>query len=59
MSRIVEEVIAANPQPVSEYLGGKETVLRFLIGQVMKATRGKANPNLAGQLLKEKLSSMK
>ncbi len=59
LSRIVEEVIAANPQPVSDYLGGKETVLRFLIGQVMKATRGKANPNLAAQLLKEKLSSMK
>jgi aspartyl-tRNA(Asn)/glutamyl-tRNA(Gln) amidotransferase subunit B len=55
LSRIVEEVIAANPEAVSEYLGGKETVLRFLIGQVMKATRGKANPNLAGQLLKEKL----
>ncbi len=56
LSRIVEEVIAANPGPVSEYLGGKETVLRFLIGQVMKATRGQANPNLADQLLKEKLA---
>lgn len=56
LARIVEEVIAANPKPVAEYLGGKETVLRFLIGQVMKATRGKANPNLVGQLLRDRLS---
>jgi aspartyl-tRNA(Asn)/glutamyl-tRNA(Gln) amidotransferase subunit B len=55
LSRIVEQVIAENPGPVAEYLGGKEPVLRFLVGQVMKATRGKANPHLVNELLKQKL----
>ncbi|MGA9349217.1 MAG: Asp-tRNA(Asn)/Glu-tRNA(Gln) amidotransferase subunit GatB [Anaerolineae bacterium] len=55
LSRIVEQVIAENPGPVAEYLGGKGPVLRFLVGQVMKATRGKANPKLVNQLLLEKL----
>jgi aspartyl-tRNA(Asn)/glutamyl-tRNA(Gln) amidotransferase subunit B len=55
LARIVEQVIAENPDPVAEYLGGKEPVLRFLVGQVMKATRGKANPRLVNKLLKEKL----
>jgi aspartyl-tRNA(Asn)/glutamyl-tRNA(Gln) amidotransferase subunit B len=40
---------------VAEYLAGKEAVLRFLVGQVMKATRGKANPQLVTKLLEEKL----
>jgi aspartyl-tRNA(Asn)/glutamyl-tRNA(Gln) amidotransferase subunit B len=40
---------------VAEYLGGKEAILRFLVGQVMKATRGKANPQLVTKLLQEKL----
>jgi aspartyl-tRNA(Asn)/glutamyl-tRNA(Gln) amidotransferase subunit B len=56
LSRMVEQVIAENPGPVEEYLGGKEAVLRFLVGQVMKATRGKANPHLVNELLKERLS---
>ena len=56
LSRIVEQVIEENPGPVAEYLGGKEPVLRFLVGQVMKATRGKANPHLVNELLKQKLS---
>jgi len=56
LSRIVEQVIAENPGPVAEYLGGKEPVLRFLVGQVMKITRGQANPRLVNELLKKKLS---
>ena len=56
LSRIVEQVIAENPGPVAEYLEGKEPVLRFLVGQVMKATRGQANHHLVNELLKEKLS---
>jgi aspartyl-tRNA(Asn)/glutamyl-tRNA(Gln) amidotransferase subunit B len=52
---VVDEVIAANPDVVAQYLGGKETVIGFLIGQVMQATRGKANPKLVGQLLRDKL----
>ena len=55
LSRIVEQVIEENPGPVAEYLGGKEPVLRFLVGQVMKATRGKANPRLVNELLKDEL----
>ena len=55
----VEEAISSNHGPVTDYLGGKETAMRFLIGQVMKITRGKANPQLASRLLKEKLESMR
>ena len=55
LSRVVDEVIAANPKAVADYLAGKKPVLRFLVGQVMKATRGKANPKLANELLLEKL----
>ena len=59
LSRIVAGVLEENPRPVQEYLGGKEAVLRFLIGQVMRATRGKADPQLATQLLKEQLTAIK
>ncbi len=58
LSRIIEQVIAENPGPVAEYLAGKKTVLRFLVGQVMKATRGKANPHLANRLFEEKLGQV-
>ncbi|MEA3545432.1 MAG: Asp-tRNA(Asn)/Glu-tRNA(Gln) amidotransferase subunit GatB [Thermodesulfobacteriota bacterium] len=53
---IVDEVIAANPDPVAEYRGGKEKLMGFFVGQVMKASQGKANPGMANQLLKKKLS---
>ncbi len=56
---VVERVIADNPKPVKEYLGGKEGILKFLVGQVMKATKGQANPTLAANLLTEKLKSIK
>ena len=49
----VERVLDENPGPVAEYLAGKEQVLRFLIGQVMHATRGQANAQLVQELLKE------
>ncbi|SEA76975.1 aspartyl/glutamyl-tRNA(Asn/Gln) amidotransferase subunit B [Desulfuromusa kysingii] len=52
---IVNEVIAANPSQVAEYLGGKEKMLGFFVGQVMKASKGKANPGMVNQLLKKKL----
>jgi len=47
--------IAANPQAVADYRAGKESAIKFLVGQVMKATRGRANPNLVNDLLKQKL----
>ena len=56
IERIIDDVLAANPKQVEQYKGGKTTVLGFLVGQVMKATRGQANPALLNQLLKDKLS---
>jgi len=52
---IVDEVITANPDQVAEYRGGKEKLMGFFVGQVMKASKGKANPGMANQLLKKKL----
>ena len=55
LERLADEVIAANPVSVQDYLAGKERALGFLVGQIMKATAGKANPGLINQVLKEKL----
>nr|WP_277995703.1 MULTISPECIES: Asp-tRNA(Asn)/Glu-tRNA(Gln) amidotransferase subunit GatB [Moorella] len=55
LTQIVEEVLAANPGVVEDYRNGKDKALGFLVGQVMKATKGKANPGLVNQLLKERL----
>lgn len=52
---VIEEVIADNPQAVADYREGKSQAVKFLVGQVMKKTKGRANPNLAGGLLVKKL----
>ncbi len=52
---VVAEVVAANPQAVADYRGGKKAAIGFLVGQVMKATRGQASPELANRLLREVL----
>lgn len=52
---MVDEVIAANPSQLAEYRAGKEKLLSFFVGAVMKATKGKANPAQLNQLLREKL----
>ena len=52
---LVAEVLDANPKVVADYRAGKTNVLGFLTGAVMKASRGKANPALAQELLREKL----
>jgi len=54
---MVDEVIAKNPDQVQQYKDGKEQVIGFFVGQVMKASQGKANPGQVNQMLKEKLSS--
>jgi aspartyl-tRNA(Asn)/glutamyl-tRNA(Gln) amidotransferase subunit B len=59
LATVVAQVIADNPKPVKEYLAGKSTILKFLVGQVMKATRGQASPTLAAELLTRKLETMK
>jgi aspartyl-tRNA(Asn)/glutamyl-tRNA(Gln) amidotransferase subunit B len=51
----IADVLNSNAQAVSDYKAGKETALKFLVGQVMRATKGRANPVLAGDLLKKKL----
>jgi len=50
------DVINSNPQPVSDFKAGKESALKFLVGQVMKATKGRANPALVHDILKKKLN---
>lgn len=52
----VDQAIAANPGPVADYKAGKTSALNFLKGQVMKLSKGKANPALAGEILEKKLS---
>ena len=55
LRKAVEEVIAANPQSVEDYRNGKEKAIGFLVGQTMKAMKGKADPAMVNQLLKELL----
>ncbi|MEC0243985.1 Asp-tRNA(Asn)/Glu-tRNA(Gln) amidotransferase subunit GatB [Paenibacillus dokdonensis] len=53
---IVEQVVAANPQSVEDYKAGKQKAIGFLVGQVMKESRGKANPAMVNKLLEEVLA---
>jgi aspartyl-tRNA(Asn)/glutamyl-tRNA(Gln) amidotransferase subunit B len=57
IEKMVEEVIAANPKQVEQYRGGKTTVIGFFVGQVMKASKGQANPAKVNELLAKKLGS--
>ncbi|MDC1528803.1 Asp-tRNA(Asn)/Glu-tRNA(Gln) amidotransferase subunit GatB [Gammaproteobacteria bacterium] len=57
IEKMVDEVIANNPDQVQQFKEGKEQVIGFFVGQIMKASQGKANPAQVNQLLKEKLSS--
>jgi aspartyl-tRNA(Asn)/glutamyl-tRNA(Gln) amidotransferase subunit B len=56
LAAIVGQVVAENPDAVADFLDGKTQALRFLVGQVMKVTRGKANPQVVSDLLSDKLS---
>ena len=55
IAAIVDKVIADNPGPAQDYREGKKKAIGFLVGQVMKATKGKANPQLVNRILREKL----
>lgn len=55
LKKTVEDVIAANPQSVEDYRSGKEKAIGFLVGQTMKAMKGKANPAMVNDMLKELL----
>jgi aspartyl-tRNA(Asn)/glutamyl-tRNA(Gln) amidotransferase subunit B len=56
LERICDDVIAANPRQVEDYRAGKDRAFNSLVGQVMKATRGKANPQQVSEILKRKLA---
>jgi len=56
IERIVDEIIKNNQKSVDDYKSGKEVALKFLIGQAMKESKGKANPQVVGEILKRKLS---
>ena len=56
LGTIADEVLAENPDVVAQFRGGKEAVIGFLVGQVMKRSNGTANPKLAQELLRERLS---
>src|SRR4029434_7442300 len=55
IERLCDEVIAANPKPVADFRAGNIASLNFLKGQVIKLSKGKANPQLAGEILERKL----
>ena len=56
LRKIIEEVVENNPQSVEDFKNGKEKAIGFLVGQTMKATKGKANPGIINKILKEILS---
>jgi aspartyl-tRNA(Asn)/glutamyl-tRNA(Gln) amidotransferase subunit B len=58
IDRIVESVLSANPKVVSDFKAGKEAAITFLVGQVMKETKGKANPKIVNELLKKKMGGL-
>jgi aspartyl-tRNA(Asn)/glutamyl-tRNA(Gln) amidotransferase subunit B len=56
IEKIIDEIIAANPKQVEHYRAGKKTVIGFFVGQVMKASKGQANPQMVNELLAKKLA---
>ena len=52
---VIEEIVAANPQSVEDYKGGKKKAIGFLVGQTMKAMKGKADPGAVNKILQEVL----
>jgi aspartyl-tRNA(Asn)/glutamyl-tRNA(Gln) amidotransferase subunit B len=57
LKSVVHNVIEENPKPVQDYLAGKEEAIKFLVGQVMRQTKGRAEPGLATDLLREALAA--
>ncbi|MGA9707947.1 MAG: Asp-tRNA(Asn)/Glu-tRNA(Gln) amidotransferase subunit GatB [Candidatus Sulfotelmatobacter sp.] len=55
LEKIVDEILAANPKQLEQYRAGKKTVIGFFVGQVMKASKGQANPQVVNELLVKKL----
>jgi aspartyl-tRNA(Asn)/glutamyl-tRNA(Gln) amidotransferase subunit B len=57
LEAIVARIVAANPGPAEEFRQGRDRVLGFFVGQVMKETRGQANPQMVNELLRKYLAS--
>ena len=55
LGEAIDRILKDNPQAVADFRSGKETALKFLVGQLMRATKGRANPQVANQLLKKRL----
>ena len=55
IEKIIDEIISSNPDNVAAYKGGKVNLMGWFVGQVMKASLGKANPGVVNQILAEKL----
>ena len=58
LEKIIDEIIAANPKQLEQYRAGKKTLVGFFVGQVMKASKGQANPQLVNDLVTKKLESL-
>jgi len=55
LEKLADEVIGANPKQVEQYRAGKKTLIGFFVGQVMKASKGQANPQLVNEVVTKKL----
>jgi aspartyl-tRNA(Asn)/glutamyl-tRNA(Gln) amidotransferase subunit B len=55
LEKIADDLIAANPKQVEQYRAGKKTMIGFFVGQVMRASKGQANPQLVNEVLTKKL----
>ena len=55
--KMIQEVIASNPKQVEQYRGGKKTVAAFFVGQVMRLSKGQANPALLNELVSKQLDA--
>ena len=58
LQAFVDQAVASNPKSVADYKAGKKAAAGYFVGQVMKLSKGKADPKLVGRLVAEKLASM-
>ncbi|MGM9536369.1 MAG: Asp-tRNA(Asn)/Glu-tRNA(Gln) amidotransferase GatCAB subunit B, partial [Intestinibacter sp.] len=58
LEKLVDEVLAKNPQSIEDFKAGKKQAAGFLMGQVMKASKGKANPQVAKKMIDDKLNAL-
>ena len=56
LKEIIQNILANNPSQVADYKNGKDNLFKYFVGQVMKETKGKANPNITSNILKEELN---